>query len=367
MISQTPNLSGPANTPVPYKAPLFHGFPMRSKVVPHDVWKQFQKRRHGFHRPWHLLQIASWILFIGFFVIVCVLLAPFLPSPFNIIVYCYFGASYVIMIWSNVMASIIDPSDPGIKKEPTDNHYVCHHIPSVKCTICNAWIRNESKHCKACNKCVSDFDHHCKWLNTCVGAANYKYFFIFLSTTLLMSCGIIIICSWILRDLGEYPLKWNALLKDHLNSTPINNYRAGICVTLVLDIVAFGLLVHLFSFHTILCKGKLTTYEWIVVGRKGIVMKTALSTQIANQIQNNTNHSDGSQNGLDIEMGFASDSSEATSATDSKDHRQPDEVSTPPCPVSVCYISKVNSYNKKKTSKKKKKTVISSASTTNTQ
>eukprot|EP01060_Flectonema_neradi_P004664 TRINITY_DN13039_c0_g1_i1.p1 TRINITY_DN13039_c0_g1~~TRINITY_DN13039_c0_g1_i1.p1 ORF type:complete len:378 (+),score=43.91 TRINITY_DN13039_c0_g1_i1:64-1197(+) len=332
MNSQTPNLSGSGATtsPVatPFKVPLLHGFPMRRKVVPHDIWKQYPKRRHGFHRPWHLLQIASWVLFISFLVVVCLYIAPFLPSPFNIVVYCYYGVSYAIMITSNVMATLIDPADPGTKINPsTDNMYACHHIASVKCTICNAWIRNESKHCKACNKCVSDFDHHCKWLNTCVGSANYKYFFIFLSTTLLMSTGIIVMCCWVLRDLADDEHKWKGLLKDDLNSTPIENYRAGICVTLALDVIAFGLLVHLFSFHVILCKRMLTTYEWIVIGRKGIVMKTALATQIANQKKETCN----SHDGLEIEMGFASDCTE--DASDGENSKESAEDTSTPSPV----------------------------------
>eukprot|EP00659_Diplonema_papillatum_P020023 gene20023-30815_t len=185
--------------------PLCHGLFCANRVYPSDSWKYNPKRRHGFHRPWHPFQIVSWVLFVFFFACSGLFVLPVLPHPLHYVFSGVIFVAYIVIIWSNYRAAITDPADPGTKCEESVSLYRDIHVPAAKCYVCKAWIRADSKHCKPCNKCVSDFDHHCKWLNTCIGAANYKYFFIFLLTTLLMSAILMGLCCWILQDTTQNP------------------------------------------------------------------------------------------------------------------------------------------------------------------
>ena len=48
------------------------------------------------------------------------------------------------------------------------------------CSRCKSYKPPFSHHCRICNRCVSRMDHHCPWMNNCVGAANLKFFILFL-------------------------------------------------------------------------------------------------------------------------------------------------------------------------------------------
>ena len=128
-------------------------------------------RRHGFERPFDVLQVTSWFLFLMFIVIFYLFSAPFLRSPANIIVSAIYGEAVCASIWLNILSTKSDASGPGIFSK-LDEATLCarERLPGqASCYICRATIDNTSKHCKKCNKCVVGFDHHCKWLNNCIG------------------------------------------------------------------------------------------------------------------------------------------------------------------------------------------------------
>ncbi|KAF5762743.1 putative protein S-acyltransferase [Helianthus annuus] len=54
------------------------------------------------------------------------------------------------------------------------------------CVLCDSQVKKHSKHCRTCNRCVEGFDHHCRWLNNCVGKKNYRTFILLLIFVLLM-------------------------------------------------------------------------------------------------------------------------------------------------------------------------------------
>ncbi|KAJ4727927.1 S-acyltransferase [Melia azedarach] len=54
------------------------------------------------------------------------------------------------------------------------------------CSLCDFQVKRHSKHCRTCNRCVEGFDHHCRWLNNCVGKRNYTTFILLMVFVLLM-------------------------------------------------------------------------------------------------------------------------------------------------------------------------------------
>ncbi|GMM31803.1 palmitoyltransferase [Martiniozyma asiatica (nom. inval.)] len=65
---------------------------------------------------------------------------------------------------------------------PLDN--IIYH--SYNCSTCHIPKIARSKHCSTCDKCILLFDHHCIWLNNDVGYYNYRYFLLFLMTTMII-------------------------------------------------------------------------------------------------------------------------------------------------------------------------------------
>ncbi|KAJ6780250.1 hypothetical protein PWT90_11017 [Aphanocladium album] len=60
-------------------------------------------------------------------------------------------------------------------------------VPVKHCRTCNIWRPPRAHHCRLCDNCIETHDHHCVWLNNCVGKRNYKYFFTFVSSGVLLS------------------------------------------------------------------------------------------------------------------------------------------------------------------------------------
>ena len=59
-------------------------------------------------------------------------------------------------------------------------------VPTKYCKSCNIWRPPRAHHCRICDNCVETQDHHCVWLNNCVGRRNYRYFFTFVTSLVLL-------------------------------------------------------------------------------------------------------------------------------------------------------------------------------------
>jgi len=230
-----------------------------------DAWKLLPPRRHGCHRPFHTLQVASWIFYSFFIIFLFTVVFIPLEVGWQIVGYVFFSINYGIMVGSCYLAMYTDPGDPGLTmtRDPYEENFLGHGVPSSWCQYCKGYRRKDSKHCKACNKCIVDFDHHCKWLNVCVGANNYVYFYTFLTDTLLMSLVVLAFCIYAAKDTYDRPDVYRQRLADSYLDLQLPNYRAAVFCTLGLDCIAIALLTHLTHFHVAsLWYMGVSTYEY---------------------------------------------------------------------------------------------------------
>ncbi|KAK7336372.1 hypothetical protein VNO77_16911 [Canavalia gladiata] len=141
----------------------------------------------------------------------------------------------------------INGTTPQLKLPRTKDIIVNGHIVRVKfCDTCLLYRPPRTSHCSICNNCVQRFDHHCPWVGQCIGIRNYRYFFMFISTSTLL-CLFVFVCSCI--NIAQNNV-WRTIAHDYVSDFLI-----------IYCFIAIWFVGGLTAFHFYLICTNQTTYE----------------------------------------------------------------------------------------------------------
>lgn len=156
--------------------------------------------RRNFAAAFGLLIILS----IAFVAYTCPFLVRLLPVGVGIpvvvvgvLLVAFTVAAFVATAYSDPG---VVPRQPPVEEKPF-RHFVRQTTAAVNgfeltrkfCETCNIYRPPRCTHCSVCDNCVLEFDHHCPWVGNCVGQRNYRFYLLFLWST-LATCAYVFVC-----------------------------------------------------------------------------------------------------------------------------------------------------------------------------
>jgi hypothetical protein len=221
-------------------------------------------RSNGFQRPFHLLQLVSWVVFGGDILLFCIVGIPLLENLWaKVIVALCYACTVSTLVLAAIRATGCDASDPHIRGQESQ---LQEQEVLPYCSTCSSPVFARSKHCRECNKCIQVFDHHCMWLNNCIGDLNYRAFATCIASVSVFTGIILDISIYILVDIVTNE-------EDFVNRLDVNPILSGLTTDAVLALLGILICINLPLFvldgqliilHCFLSWHDLTTYEYIM-------------------------------------------------------------------------------------------------------